>query len=395
MLIVYRRFYLSPPCLVCQSVVLKGSLLSSTEAASLGTHHSSLFFPFALFHYLSPMKTSETWRTIYGYAAALYKLRPWTYLLETDVFGIKSPVTDKKYFISLMGYDGTLHAMAAYEETTALGQFWDLQMNGSADSGEVLVIPHLIVSFGTEADTDPEQLKKLRQMETDFGFTEEWPEVKRVIPGHYPEDPDEAQLNELVIVLEQVIDVCTRAVEDPGFIHPGNMEEDIYLMREQAKQKDRKVWAGKYRKIAIRPLAYKVTWKRSDIDAIRTLPASQAVMQAHIQMMPLPVKEEGKPGIFPFIVLLTNKKSGRVEGYFLAVPDPDYETMLGSIPLIFLDYIKALGFRPRCIEVKSPLLHEMLEKPMEQCDIRLLKASTLATVEEAIEHFLEAMQKNK
>jgi len=341
------------------------------------------------------MNNPETWRILYRYAAALYKLRPWTYLLETDVFGIKSPVTEKKYFISLMGSEGTLHAMAAYEETTALGQFWDLQLNGSADSGEVLVIPHLIITYGTEADTDLEQLKQLRLLETDFGFTEEWPEVKRVVPGHYPEDPDEALLNELAVMLEQVVDVCTRAGEDPGFIHPEDMDEDIYLMREQGKQKEKKVWADKYRKITIRPLAYKVTWKRSDIDVLSTLPASQAVLQAHIQMMPLPVKEEGKPGIFPFIVLLTNKKSGRVEGYFLAVPEPDYETMLGGIPLIFLDYIKALGFRPRCIEVKSRLLHEMLEKPLEQCGIRLLNASTLVTVEEAIEHFLESMQKNR
>jgi hypothetical protein len=340
------------------------------------------------------MKTPETWRNLYELASQLYRLAPWSHLEETDVFGIKSPVTDKKYFISVMGTAGTLRAVAAYEESTALGQFWDLQLSGSADSGDVLAIPHLIVSFGSEAETDAEQLKLLRSLGTDFGFNDEWPEVKRVVPGHYPVDPDEAMLNELVIILGQALEVCTRAAGDPEFIHPEAMDEDIYLVREQVKQKDTLVWADKYRKIAIKPLAYKVTWKRADVDALNALPSSQAVMQAHFQMMPLPVKDEGKPGLFPFIVLLTNKKTGRVEGYFLAVPDPDYETMLGSIPLIFLNYIRTLGFRPRLIEVKSPLLAEMLEKPLEQCGIRLLSAEKLTTVEAAIEHFLEAMQKN-
>jgi hypothetical protein len=341
------------------------------------------------------MKNPETWRTLYQLAATIYNLQPWTYLLETDVFGVKSPVTEKKYFISLMGSEGTLHALVAYEETVALGQFWALQESGSADSGDVLTIPHMIITYGTEEETDPLQLQQLRSLGTDFGFKEEWPEVKHVVPGHYPVDPDDSRLEELVIILGQAVDVCTRAGEDPTFIHPDDTDDETYLLREQVRQKDKLVWADKYRKITIKPLAYKVSWKKGDVEALNALPASQAVMQAHVQMMPLPVKDEGKPGLFPFIVLLTHKKTGRVEGYFLAVPDPDYETMLGNIPLLFLGYIKTLGFRPRSIEVKSALLHEMLEKPMTQCGIRLVKTEKLTTVEEAIEHFLEAMQKGR
>jgi len=341
------------------------------------------------------MKKDNTWQTVYRLAADLYRLRPWTYLSETDVFGVMIPGTGKKYFLSIMGSEGTMSALSAYEETTALGQFWALEENGTADSGDVLSISHLILSFEKESDIDPDQLKRIRSMETDFGFTVEFPEVRKIIPGQFPADPDETQLNDLAFILEQAIDVCSRAAGDPDFIHPPDMDDEMYLLREQVKHGDNISWTDKYRRIKIKPLHYKYIPKQKDIDELISLPASQAIMQAHFQMMPLPVKEEGKPGFFPFIVLLVNKKSGIIENSHMAVADPDYETMLGTIPKIFLDFIKTLGFRPRSVEVKSPLLLEMLQNPLKQCDIRLLQFKQLVAMEEAIEGILKSIQKEK
>ncbi len=338
------------------------------------------------------MQATETWRTLQNLFSEIYELQPWTFLEETDVFGIHSPVTDKKYFISIMGSEGTLSAIAAYDGVKALGQFWELEESGTAESGDILTIPHFILTYESEEYTDPNQLKILRSIKKNFGYSDQWPEIKYIQSCKFPKDPDDAQMNELILIFEQVLEVCKRADGNPELLHPYEMDDEMYFMRETIK--DGKQWTDKYRKIKIPAVSIKEKWSRKDIDVLLTLPLSQAVCQAHFQILPLHIKGENDSISFPVTVILTQKKSGRIENNELLTPEPDYETMLTKVPGVILDFIKSLGFRPRCIEVKNPLLYEMLKKPLMLSSIKLVFKDNLLSVEEAIESLLESVEKD-
>jgi len=341
------------------------------------------------------MEKNETWQRIYALAAEIYQLEPWKFLLESDVFGVMPPESKKEYFVSIMGSDGVLPAVAAYEGPAALALFWMLESSENAEGSDILSIPHLILSFETRDDIDPGQFNRFTSLSREKVSIDRFPEVRRVIPGQFPSEPDDWHLNEMVTILEQTQGVCQRAVTDTAFIQPLGTDESVYLIREPDNKNEKTEWTDTYRDVRLDAPQYKFTWQKKDIDEITALPTSQSVMQVHSQLLPLPVKQEGKPVFFPFLLLMLNKKSQRIEGYQLLIADPDYESMIEKVPEVFLGYIKALGFRPRTLEVKNSLLYNILHEPMQQCGIRLIQFKQLPAVNKAVESLIENMQKSR
>ena len=337
------------------------------------------------------MENNTTWQRIYELAAQIYKIKPWEFLGETDIFGVRSPESGKDYFISIMGSENILPAVAAYEGSQALYRFWMLENIEKAEGSDVLILQHMILSFETEEDIDQDQLKRFRSMNNDPVFTNRFPEVRKVIPGLFPGEPDETSLKELVVVLEQSINVCDRAAADGSFIEPPEEDEELYLVREKHDGE----WKDHYNKIEPDIPDYQALANKDDIALVSSLPESQAVMQAHAQLLPFPIRQEGKPVYFPFLILLVNKKSGRVENSTMLLAEPDFDTMLSKVPGLFLDFIKSLGFKPRALEVKSDLMFDMLEESLHTCGIRVLQFKQLPALAEAVEGIVEAARGKK
>ena len=341
------------------------------------------------------MKVTDNWRTLHDLISEIYKLQPWSYLGETDIFGVHSPISDQKYFISIMGSDDTLHALSAYMGTKALSQVWALEESGNPDYGETLIIPHFMLTFAAEEEVDANQLKILRSIKKNFGYTDEWPEVKCILACQFPTDPDETQLEDLIIILEQALNVCQRAKRDPDLIFSDEYDMDEYLMRENTRTKEGNTWTDKNRKIKLPVITPKAKWTRKDIDELISLPASSSVLQLHFQVLPLQIKGEGDIIYFPVTVILTNKKTGHIENNQLLIPEPDFEAILELIPAIALDFIKALGFRPRCIEVRNPLLFEMFYVPLKLASVKLVLKERLVSVEDGINQLIESANEQK
>jgi hypothetical protein len=338
------------------------------------------------------MIDQELWNRFYKLTEEFYRLAPWKYLYETDIFGVKTRETGKKYFISIMGSLGEYFALSAYEEVTALGQYWMLHELDLVDSADVLTIPHTMLAYETLENTDQKQLIQMKAAGIGGGIDGLYPDMRRIVPGLVPETPDGKLLAEFIEILEQVIDVCKRAAKDSAFIHPDGQDDDVYLIREWTGKANAK-WQDHFRKIQIKEVAFNITCKPADLDAINSLQKANVVMQAHFQLMPMPVKNNEQPPYFPSIVILTNKKNGYVEAYELLSPFPDYNTMAGNVPQRLMNFIKNLGFKPRCIEVKHHILYHMLCDTLKKCDIHIVLKNRLETVEEAIESLITSINK--
>ena len=69
--------------------------------------------------------------------------------------------------------------------------------------------------------------------------------------------------------------------------------------------------------------------------------------------------------------------------------------MVASVPMIIADFIKELRFRPRCIEVKKSVLHDLLCTLLEETGIKVIQAKTIEPVEEVFEDFLKYLDNSQ
>jgi hypothetical protein len=336
---------------------------------------------------------NDRWNRIHHLAAELCQLAPWKLIEETDLFGIASPVTGITWFMSVMGSAGEFRALAAYEGPYALSRFWELYDNEpqAAYSASVLTIPHMMLSFGSREQTDPVQAAMLEELPESFGG--EWPEVKRIVPGLLPETPGDAWLDEFILLLEQTLQVLPRAMDNLMLLQPDG-DEDVYLIREQGKGKTR-TWKDKYRKVEFVPPPSFPEPSEEMRQSLSLLPKGNSVLQWHCQMLPLPLKEDGKPACFPFMVLLVNKRTGLVEAQQVLTPFPDYPAMVGQLPAHLFYEIANLGFRPRCIEVKDPLLHSMVHALLRPLGIGLIYSKQLRETEQALDAVTERLRRRE
>ena len=339
------------------------------------------------------MENIETWKKIYNLAEELYLLAPWDYLEETDVFAVRTPSEGNSYFISIMGSAGQVYAISAYEGATALELFWELESNPDSNPESILVIPHLMLSFDYKKDIDAVYKKILKETGLDHGEHKRWPVLNRIIPGMMPAIPGASSLEDFAEILVQIIDVCSRAKLDPGFIHPDDHNDETYLFREQVRAGKKLIWNDVYERVKPESLSFKSIIDQSDIGVLTFLKRTPAVLQAGFKMMPAPVREKNKPGYFPFIVMLTEKRSGFVEGFELLSPIPDYHSMVEKIPSIIVNMIKKLKFRPQRIEITDQVLYDILAPALLKCDIRVIHVSVLKSFGEAFDSMISHLNK--
>lgn len=97
----------------------------------------------------------QLWKNLYTLFDEFTAMQPWTYLYETDIFGVKSPDTQQQYFISIMGTRGEVFGLAAYEGPLALHRFWDFYEYEAELGPESLLIFQKI----TKNNSKPRKLK--------------------------------------------------------------------------------------------------------------------------------------------------------------------------------------------------------------------------------------------
>lgn len=83
--------------------------------------------------------------------------------------------------------------------------------------------------------------------------------------------------------------------------------------------------------------------------------------------------------------MIANKKSGIIEGFETVTPFPDYHSMVEKVPLIIVNLIRKLRFRPMRIEVKDQILYELLHPALTRSEINVTLMPSLGTIDEAYE----------
>lgn len=332
-------------------------------------------------------QTQTYWNKIFKTAKELLELKPWEFLYETDLFGIKIPGKDDEYYISVMGNAGEVFALSAYQGRGTIGQFFQFIDEYSYTAPEeLLLMQQVMLSFENQAALEEIEKKTIKSTKLSFP-KDKTPNLRETIPGFVPKIPGEERLHDIAIIFEQALNVIKRAKDNIDIILPE--DEEKVLIREKQPGKGGR-WVEKFQKLSYQG---KVVEAKLDINKVERLKKLQKKSQAiiiDVKLLPHPTLNEDNQAFFPFLLLFMDKKSQMIEHYELLEPKPSYEAMLSSVPAKILDFLIQMPAKPYSIDARQGVIGEAINELGKKTNIKVHVNKILPEINEAMEWFLES-----
>ena len=341
-------------------------------------------------HPQNELSMSDTTLTkAYQLASRLKELAPWSYMAETEIFGVRIPDSGKQYFVSIMGSGGQHYGMAAYEDTEGLLGFWELQQPTSwMRPGDLLLVPHLLVSFEDRDMIDEPVRKKMKELGFKYRGSNAWPDFRHMIPAFVPGMPGEQALNDLVTVMEQALDVFERAKTDTEFIYTEDNDGDIYLVRAFERTDDEPgQWKDTYWRMVPPKPEFNMGYNALERGKIAGLPRGKDTLQADIALTSKQVAKPGKKPYFASLYFVTSKQQGTVLDLMVLSPEDGIDTMHGRFPDLLIKTVLKLKWQPVAIEFRHPLFYAMAKKVLYPTKIKTVLKPFLPEMEKFLDSF--------
>lgn len=338
----------------------------------------------------------EIWKEFYTCCDKIYALKPWENLYETAIFGIKFPGEEREVFVSIMGSNEEVFALAAYEGTKALAQFWNMQDETKTTTPEaIFTIPHTMISWDNLHDVAPDQMAIMKLLKLSYYDYPSWPQIVKIKPGFVPHTPDISQIQDSIVVLTQSLHVIKRALKDPNLIENDSMEDSEFLYRIPKYTGSVLSWHDEYQ-ILLPQLYDQVLFTvPEELESYLKLPVGWDTIQLNFELLPFPIKAKTGPDTFTFILIFVNPDGGEIINFVMRQPLPDYESLLSKLADIYLKKCLELGMRPKNIEMKNPdmvILRDFLE---EQTDTQVVFRKHLPETDKALESLIDNLDKGK
>lgn len=339
---------------------------------------------------------SDPLMMIYKSAKLICELEPWKKLYETEIFGVKMPYSGITWFISVMGINGKFTGIAAYKGYQGLFGFYSLQEEPeNVLNASLFTIPHLLISFTDREDLDKKDLEAIKKSGITFRGNGQWPKFEEIIPGFIPEFPGREVMEELPVLLDQVASVLLSAKKNPDLLYKEGEHENEILIRIPSKYRGKLNWKNYYEvpNPEKAKTKYNISYKIKNIEAVSKLKTSNVTLQCDLVLIPTPVKEPGKKGYFPFMLILSDKRSGMVPGMNLLEPDPDLPSLYESFTQKLLDEILKLGYKPLKMEFRSDLLFGMAKNVLIKSGCTPVLVKNMPMMDKAIKSLFDHLMK--
>ncbi|MEA1877450.1 MAG: hypothetical protein U9N86_11350 [Bacteroidota bacterium] len=335
----------------------------------------------------------KIWKEFYKLCDKIYALKPWEKLYETDIFGIKFPGEEREVFVSIMGSNREVFALAAYEGTKALAQFWDMQDENKATTPEdMFTTPHSMISWDKPDNVVQDQMAIMKSLKLSYYDFPSWPQIVKMKPGFVPHTPDINQIQDSIIILTQSLHVIKRALKDPNLIENDSMEDSEFLYRIPKYTGSVLSWHDEYQILLPQLYDHKLFVVPAELESYLKLPIGWDTIQLNFEFMPFPIKNKNGPDTFTFILIFVNPVGGEIISFAIRQPLPDYESLLTKLADIYLNKCLGLGMRPKKIEMKNPdmvILRDFLE---EKTDTSVTFRKHLPETDKALESLIENLQ---
>lgn len=260
--------------------------------------------------------TTAEWSRLYEAAAQFKKLKPWEWLSNIHLFGVKDPKSQKIGYCCVMGNGGEMYGMAVYIGSAGLQTLLQM-LNGDLMDVDPLFIQHCyMLSFDNREDLYPEEYAQMKQLGLSYRGRNAWPTFRLYEPGYVPWPLNKSEdVVFLTHVILQAIEVSLSYRAKPDVLLEWNGQ--IYLVRipEKSAVASRWNWTSKWLKPE--PDQPKEVHSKMLLDEIRMAKAKRAVQhvvgvwEVDSFFVPMPIHEEGRP-FYPKMNLIADEASGQI-----------------------------------------------------------------------------------
>ena len=326
----------------------------------------------------------EEWRQLYEAAIAFKEARPWEWMTEAHLFGVRNPETKEIGYGSIMGMRGEHFALAVYLGSEGLDGFWRMETLQEPDPAFLLEIPLLQASFEDRRELRRQDLQVIKSLGLKFRGRKAWPLFRSYVPGYFPWFLTAEEARFLTLALQQALEVALRVREDPTLLDP--LQEGLYLVRTPERRGEALAWKDEWMRpppLEARPSPPPI--EEADLAAMRAqLPRRPIGLEVDLFIMPVYIRDKDDPRpYFPYILLAVESKSGFVLGSELLAPKPSLDAVWAKAPERFVDALRRLGVIPAKIFVARERVWRLLEPVATPLGIRLVQARSLPALERA------------
>ncbi|MCD4809433.1 MAG: hypothetical protein K8R17_05995, partial [Methanosarcinales archaeon] len=180
---------------------------------------------------IDPSPSLQEWKALYEAALEFKELAPWNWMHETDIFGVKDPVSGEIGYCCIRGGAGEHYALGLYLGSEGLyGLSRILSGEFSEFKDEALFIQNcLMASFEDRKSLQKQDLQQIKALGLKFRGRNAWPLFRNYMPGFFPWYLNDDEVRFLTVALQQAKDVSLRFKKYPGLlVHPS---KDHYFVR--------------------------------------------------------------------------------------------------------------------------------------------------------------------
>jgi hypothetical protein len=315
--------------------------------------------------------TLDETRSLFEAAIRFQALQPWSWMEDSDLFGVQDPVSGEVGYCCVMGMAGEHFALAVYLGSEGLAGYMALA-TGQVSRDPVAVLATqkcLMASFEDRAQLSKADLQTIRDLGLKFRGRNAWPQFRSYRPGYEPWYLTRDEGLFLTIALEQAVDVARRFQEDPDLLTPPR--PGLFLVRVPERRPDGWEWRDTWR--APDPWS-PPEMKSPPVDKERlqrlrqTAAPVRATLEVDVFYFPQPVKDKGdERPYYPQAVLCVDQKSGLV----LFVELVRADALPAALVEQFLQLLERLQQIPREVQVTRQDAYDLLAPIASRLGIRL------------------------
>lgn len=150
------------------------------------------------------------WKRLIELAKEYNELAPWRWLDDDQIIAVQIPQTGELAYCSVMGVMGEEFGLAAFVGDEGLAYLHELI---ETDRGTIYGNRSLALMMCDRDELAEEDYALLKQEGFTFRGKNQWPMFRSLVPGYYPWVLSNDEVEWFSVILERMIEVCSRAKE--------------------------------------------------------------------------------------------------------------------------------------------------------------------------------------
>jgi hypothetical protein len=319
----------------------------------------------------------QEWENLYRTAIDFWRIQPWQWINDTDLFGVKNPEDGEIGYCCVVGALGEFLGLVVYLGTEGLESYLKIQGSESPEEDDLSTGKCLTASLEDRKTLQKPDLEVIKRLGLRFRGTKSWPLFRSYEPGYYPWYLNQRQVRFLTHALTQAADVTLRIKQSRVLL--SGSEDGRYLVRVAEQNGPELQWRDEW----LAPASLEGTKcgvpvpDELRLQRIKKRDVRQAgIWEIDFSLVPMPIQEGHRP-FYPLCLLIVDQSSGFVLRSHLESKDlhgPEFQNQM-------LSAIEEISLLPQEIWVKRDEVFQLFEPLTSRLGLKMKRVKRLKEVE--------------